>query len=112
MDFSYIGSGVINIYGCPEIEIDYFYSFKFAIGSEVYDKLSAEKGVLESVIIRKAWYVCDPRTGLIKTLYKDNFNWLHNEYDLCSHSEAIDIATQYYQNKQMDIDKFLAILDC
>ncbi len=112
MDFTYTGSGVVNFYGCPKIELDYFYLFKFAIGSEVYDKLSAEKGVLESVIIRKAWYVCDPRTSLTKTLYKDHFNWLHNEYDLCSHSEAIDIVSNYYQKKQDDIDKTLALLNC
>jgi len=112
MDLIYTGSGLIHSHGCPEVEVDYFYSFKYAMGAKVYDKISAKKGVLEAVIVRRAWYVCDPRTGQKKAIYKDEANWLHNEYDLCSQTEAINAITLYYNGKLNDIDRALAELNC
>jgi hypothetical protein len=112
MDFTYTGSGSITLHGCPEVEFDYILTFKYNIGSKVYDALLAAQGVFESCVVRKVWFVNDPRTGIRKALYKDQHNWLHNEYDLCSQSEAIALVTAYYENKQVDINAVLESLNC
>jgi len=112
MDFSYMGTGVVNFHGCPEVEVDYFFYYKFGLGAKVYDMISARRGRLEAVIVYKAWKVCDPRTAQTKTIYKDTYHWLHNEYDLGSQTEAVDAIDAYFNGKLEDVNKALSLLNC
>lgn len=112
MDYVYVGSGTITLGGCPVVEVDYLFAIKYAMGSKVYDRISATKGSLEALVVRKAWFVTDPRTAQKKVLYKDGNNCIHNEYDLCSQTEAINLITTYYNNKLTDINRTLGQLNC
>jgi hypothetical protein len=107
MNLTYIGNGIINISGCAEVELDVFYTFQFARGSEAYVCKSATKGILQEIMIKRV-LLNRNRYGKIVPIYQDTLNGLYNEWDLCSQASAISLATAYYQNKIQEITEEIA----
>lgn len=102
MNYTYEGSGGISIAGCAEHRKTLFLIFKYAPGSDLYICYKAAKGVLEKIKIKKIIVGRGYRTRLIGTpLYQDTLNALFNEWDLCTESEAIALATAYYDKQLM-----------
>lgn len=107
MDLTYIGSGTIGIGGCAATEKDSFYSYRYAQGSKVYVCLSARKGVLEAVYIKRVILNLNVY-GQVVPIYEDTFNGLYNEYDLCSQASAITLATAYYARQLANVNEEIA----
>ncbi len=95
MDFSYQGNGSIKTGGCSAYDLSQNHPVKFSHGSIVYNCWQAtHKGVLEKLAIKSYRIVF----GHDNVLYKDTFNRLWNEDDLCYQQEAIALAIAYYEN--------------
>lgn len=100
--FSYTMTGGIKLSGCSTpIKVSKRYPLKFAIGSKAYRKDKARnKGKLEAVVIKKANRVVSSpfvKGAYYEINYVDTFNrvWLENE--LVWQSEAISLATAYWE---------------
>ena len=92
MDYNYVSSGqVIDIYGCADYKLVYFYTVKFAVNSIAYDLRQARKGILEKIAIKSIRILDGAPIGL----YQDSYNALHNESDLGTYDEALAIARAY-----------------
>lgn len=89
---TYQSDGGLTLGGCATIEIIRLYPVAFSIGSKVYIKEEANKGVFEAVVIKRINRV----SGIIN--YVDTFNriWLENE--LVAQSVAQSLAKTYKQN--------------
>lgn len=111
MDFDYIGSGVIQTFGCAPIEINKFYLSLFGVGTVVYDRISASKGYLEEVAIKDIRFT-HGRYGQQINIYKSTYHWLYNEYDLCTQAEAVALVTAFYQGQVDMLNDALAELNC
>jgi hypothetical protein len=118
MDFSYTASGKVNVGGCAPYELDVYIYYRFAIGSVVYSKPKARKGVFEKVVIKNVRFPrrFDPtRTRMgyrsdLSPLYIDTLNGLFNEWDLVSYSDAVSIVAAYEEAKESQLQKLA--LDC
>lgn len=100
-------SGGILLGGCSPSELGFFYSVLYEIGTVLYDKKKAAKGIVEKVFIKDIRYIHegkanDPfRKKYIKRLinypplYIDGFNAYFNEEDLCEQEEAEELITNY-----------------
>ena len=111
MAIHYTGSGGIRIGGCAGTKYIFTLTFRFAEGSIVYFCAAARKGRLEKVAIKKVNLVNNKKTfGKVVPIYKDTFNSLYNEDELCTEREAITLAMQFYQS-QADTAQEL-ILNC
>lgn len=98
MNFSYVGGGTVNFYGCFKYRILWPFSHKYNVGDVVYYLPKAEKGKLEKIVIKKVHVVRSAGTvGKPIFMYKDNYNSIYNEYDLVWEGEAILIARTYYE---------------
>ena len=89
----FIGSGTVNTGGCSEYEVIYYYDYKFTINSYAWLKYKAKKGILEKVAIKSVKMISP-----YVFLYTDTFNSLHDEDDLLTHEEAIEMAKTYWEN--------------
>jgi hypothetical protein len=95
------GTGGLIFGGCADIDVFYGYFAKYMVGSVVYDCRQARVGVLDKVAIKKVRIVND--AGLI--MYVDTFNRNWNEYDLCTPSNALAIATAYLEEQVVDAER-------
>jgi hypothetical protein len=94
---TYEGDGGFSLGGCAILRKTAFYNTLFDAGSLVYVcKSASKKGILEAVFIKKVKLVDDQ--GVIIPLYIDTFNWLHNENDLCTQDEAVNLAIIYQES--------------
>ncbi len=110
MDYEFTGSGIVKAYGCPEIIVDKHYKYKYAIGSTVFDLISARKGRLEAIVIEKVMFI--PVGGTYGVMYRDTLNARYNEADLVTHDEAIQIATTYLNRKLASVQAAIDALNC
>lgn len=70
------------------------FTYKFREGSVVYSIQKAEKGCLESVAIKSVKLTCGKNTcGQI--LYTDTFNGYWNEEELCTETDARNLAIDF-----------------
>jgi hypothetical protein len=92
--FTYTGSGGLIFGGCADVTVYYGYFAKYMPGSVVYDCRLARVGVLSKVAVKKVRIV--NQVGTI--MYVDTFNRNWNEYDLCTPSDALAIATAYLES--------------
>lgn len=104
MDFEYEGSGEIRVGGCSGYKLTFFLYYEFAIGSTVYSKPKARKGIYEKVTIKDvrfpSTYADSSRFGMCKfcslgPLYVDTFNAYWNEEELVSYSDATELIEAY-----------------
>lgn len=105
MDYTYQSYGKLKFFGCPIVSIKKLYPSKFSVGEILYVLSKARVGILEKVAIKKV------NLSLIGNeasfIYKDTFNFLHNEYDLCRYVEAqqeVDSFRQYVEDLLLNSD--------
>jgi len=99
MNYTYNSQGDIKFFGCPIVFIRRLYPSKFSVGEVVYILRKARLGILEKVAIKKV--NLNLKTNEPIFIYKDTFNSLHNEEDLCRYIEAqqeIDSFREYFEN--------------
>lgn len=100
MDYLYEGSGGISVGGCVRAVKRIFYIFKYAPGTTLYLCYKAKRGVLERITIKKINVIANSKTGYIPTpIYVDTYNALYNEWDLCTESNAVALATAFYEKQ-------------
>lgn len=96
--FSETGNGGSTTGGCALITYCKIYVTAFGPGDIVYNVHKAKRGIMEKIVIKKQKIIDRSKTnGLFAVMYIDTFNALWNEWDLVSHSQAITLATSYYE---------------
>jgi hypothetical protein len=96
--FNEIGAGGGSLGGCAIITYIKIYHTMFAAGDIVFNIDKAKKGVLEKVVIKRQRVINSVYTGgQFEVMYVDTLNALWNEWDLISHSEAVDWAQAHYE---------------
>jgi hypothetical protein len=108
MNLSYVGNVNITFKGCAKVEKNLIYLYKYAEGSKLYVCNKAQKGIMEAVIIKRI-LLNSNKFGRFIPIYQDTFGGWYNERDLCDQTSAIALATAYYQNMIIEIDKVLDI---
>ena len=102
MDFTYVASGGISIIGCSNYELDYYRYYKYSIGSIVFNKHKALKGIYEKVVIKKVKFP----TGYVN-LYIDTFNAHWNEDELVSYNTATALIKNYIDTRNANIENLV-----
>lgn len=118
MDFTYTASGSANIGGCSRYKLAEYVYYAFGIGSVVYSKPKALKGVFEKIVIKNVRFpktyfkasrksVC--RSCTLSPLYIDTLNAYWNEEELVTYDDAKVLAEEYYiytnaQREQLAIE--------
>lgn len=99
MDFTYEASGGIQVFGCASYKLVWFRRYRYRIGSIVFDKHKALKGIYEKVAIKDVRFP-NPYVDL----YVDTFNGLWNENELVSYETATEIIEEYIliRNAQLE----------
>ncbi len=101
--FEYIGSGGVRVGGCA---ITAYYIADFPIGTVVYLRAKALKGVLHKIAIKEAL-----QSGLNRNfggrilLYKDTLNSIYGVDELVTYDEAVALIEAYtaaFEAKQAD----------
>lgn len=106
-NFTYMASGSLTLGGCSEFRATRTLYYAFAIGSFVYNKDKAMKGIYEKVVIKKIHFVgtyVDPLKSWLVCLncnltpiYTDTFNAVWDEDDLVSYSDATVLINEYFE---------------
>lgn len=106
MTYNETMSGGVKVSGCPVVTFIKTYQTLFASGDVVFNVHKARRGLLEKIVIKSPKLIQNIRTGgTILVMYVDTFNALWNEYDLISHSQAIALATAYYEDLLEDLEE-------
>ena len=101
--FSYVGSGTVYTFGCARVRASVFATYNFAEGSTVFFCPKARIGRLERITIKSVKLI--PQGNNFKALYKDTYNALYNEDELCSEETAIELAAEYFAQQLILIDQ-------
>lgn len=105
MDYSYQSTGRLKFFGCPIVEIRKLYPSKFSIGEILYVLSKARLGILEKIAVKKVNLSLIGNRAFF--VYKDTFNFLYNEEDLCRYIEAqqeVDSFRQYIEELLLGSD--------
>jgi hypothetical protein len=97
----YEATGGIRLYGCASFVVKKRYLTKFAVGGRAYIKFKAQhKGKLESVVVKKI-NLASPLSSYAGIAgifnYVDTLNRVWLEEELAYQSEAVTLATEYWQ---------------
>jgi hypothetical protein len=104
--FSNTGNGGTKVSGCALITYCKTYLTLYAPGDITYNIHKAKRGVLEKAVIKRHKIINANKTGgIFQVMYVDTLNGLWNEWDLISHSQAIALATAYYEGLLEDASK-------
>ena len=90
MDFTYVASGGVQIFGCADYSESYAWNYEFAVGSIVFSKPKALKGVYEKIAIKKVKWIDD-----YTAFYTDTFNAHWNQDELVSYDTAKALVKHY-----------------
>ncbi len=90
-DFSYTASGSISLGGCASYKMAIYLYFQYQIGSFVFSKEKALKGVYETIVIKKVEF---PNYNI---LYTDTYNALWSENELVPYSQAKILVDNYFE---------------
>lgn len=93
MDYTFQATGTITFFGFPVIKVRKLYPSKFTEGEIAYVLRKARLGFYEKIAIKKV--VLNFKFGQPIFLYKDTFNTLYNEKDLCRFTEAQQEVESY-----------------
>lgn len=93
----YDGSGTLYVGGCVVLEVIKQYAVEFPVGSKVYRKDKAKKGILEAIVIKKINRVIVHGYFYVIN-YVDTFNGVWIEGELVSHEEAKTLAIAYWES--------------
>jgi hypothetical protein len=108
MDFQYEAdtSEGIEIAGCGISRPTIYEVFRFAPGTTVFNCYKASRGVLERLTIKRIDLLKNRRTyNRYVPLYVDTLNSLYNEDELCTETEAVELATFFYTKQLAEIDQ-------
>jgi hypothetical protein len=106
--YTYVAAGGLNLRKCG---IGYFVNqlylrnVAFTIGDQAWLKYRAEKGILESVTIKKIKitpYIYQGR-GPSNIMYFDTFNAAYNETDLVYYDEAVLLVENFIRRRNLAI---------
>lgn len=120
MDYTYISNGGIGqVGGCSTYTLFRLYFVKYKVGSIVYSKPKALKGVIEKIVIKKIRLFPERENSLqsvckictFPPLYIDTLNAYHNEEDLVGPEDAVDLVDQYLARQRVLVEK-AALNDC
>ena len=103
MDYSYQSTGKIRFFGCPVVVVRKLYPSKFSVGEILYVLRKARLGILEKVAVKKVNLKFIGNEAIF--IYKDTFNSLYNEDDLCRYLEAqqeVDSFREYIEELIMN----------
>lgn len=103
MDYTFIGDGKLRFFGCPVINVEKLYPSKFSIGEILYPLKKARLGILEKIAIKKVFLNFKDTQPIF--IYKDTFNSLYEEKELCRFLEAqqeVDSFTSYVETLIMN----------
>lgn len=99
MAIQYTATGGISLFGCARVKYSAYYTYKYGENSIVFLRYKAVRGILEKIAIKKVILQSGYKTGgHVVPLYQDTLNAYYNEEELCTHQEAVDLATIYYEN--------------
>lgn len=98
--FTYIASGGMGLQKCGigyVFEPYYIRHIAFSIRDQAWLRFKAEKGILESIIIKKIKLIdfTTRGTGLAIVMYVDTFNAIYNEWDLIYYETAVALVESY-----------------
>jgi hypothetical protein len=102
--------GGVQVFNCAEYSLKIILIPKFAVGSIVYVKKDAVKGILTKIFIKKVKFLpyVNKWTPIVLTpLYSDMFNSLYNEQDLCTLSEAEALISLYLEKYKIGLEEKL-----
>ncbi len=103
MDYTFTASGSIRVGGCTEVEAEYFFISRFEVRDTVYNRPKALRGVLRKHVIKEIVGFLDKhdpwgaRPCVIcnfPPLYIDTYNQFHNEEDLVTYDEALELIEE------------------
>lgn len=84
---------------------------KYQVNDILYRKDLAKKGIIEKIKIKEV--LLNPSYLPIIPIYRDNYNTLNPESDLCSLEEASELYYEYLENIQLQKDlKYLSKFKC
>lgn len=106
----YVGSGGVSTGGCASFRVTVFRSYPYGPGDVVYLAYRARKGVLERISIKRIEVKSKDITDGTPVVYVDQDNFLYNEEELCSESQAISYAMTYYTNLVARLEEMIE--DC
>jgi predicted glycosyltransferase involved in capsule biosynthesis len=101
-------TGGVRLSGCASFKFVFNYPHDHLVGSRVYVKKKAQKGILEVVVIKKANRVQRDRisyTGVDHIInYVDTMNRVWLEEELILKTAALDYAANYWRNYIRDAE--------
>lgn len=117
MNYNFISEfGEIKLGGCGLYTHYNLFYLKFKVGSIVYSRPKALKGIVEKIVIKKIRLFQQSLQKQIRNpaiefstiedsfryppLYIDTLNGYHNEEDLCSSEEVVQIIDNYLSRKK------------
>jgi hypothetical protein len=101
----YVGSGIARFGGCAKTTKTVYIGYKWGENSILYVKYKAQKGILETVAIKRVLLNGGKKTfNKIIPIYQDTLNSLWNENDLILAEEARSLALDYWQKRQEEIN--------
>lgn len=90
MDYTYEATGGIKIIGCAEYKLINFWYYKYAVGSILFSRKKALRGVYEKIAIKKVRFV-----DAYSPIYTDTYNGTWNENELIPYSIAVGLVEDY-----------------
>jgi len=94
----------LKLSGCSGVKIQAYYPFKYAQGSTLYVcKAAREKGVIEKLTIKKVLLHLKGNVPIITYLDTTNEIWMEKE--LCTHADAVQLATKYLEREIVKLNQ-------
>ncbi len=99
MDFTYSGSGKIQFCGCSLIDSAFFITYLYSVGDVLcVCKQASQHGKIEKICIKRVEFVSDS-FGITVVNYKDTFNRVWIEDELCTLEDGIELAEIYLEKQ-------------
>lgn len=105
---TYEATGGIRLQGCAGIQLAAFLYYDYEIGSIVFNRHKAARGIYEKVAIKDVRFPELPQRqrrkimnyASMQPLYIDTFNAYWNEYDLVSYDQAKVLVENFFLDQQ------------
>lgn len=112
MNHIHTSSGKISIGGCSAYIFYKLFYIKYKVGSIVYSRPKASKGIIEKIVIKKIRLFPEQENSLntvykicnFPPLYIDTLNGYHNEEDLVGSEDAVKLVDQYLERQKQSLE--------
>ncbi len=102
MDFTYVATGGVQVFNCADCKFSITRHYEFPIGSILFIKAKAMKGLYRRVVIKEVRF-----PSAYVNLYVDTLNALWNEDELVSHQTAIALIQQYTITRHAELEQIV-----